>query len=383
MKGPSKGLGGPLFCTATWPDCHAREFIFAGPRSSRTRRKRAWVAPISFSRLTLKWSWRHSKEFRCTRTEPRPTMRPPNRRCPRFPHRSTDFSPRPFFRRRQGQRPALSCRASGDETHPRSLPFQSCAGFFGTLVTMLLPPSAILREIFSEKAVLNDRGEKVELQSNVSAHETALLHAAVRELRPGASVEVGFAQGISTLAILDAIKVNGAGHHHVIDPFQKHYGNAGCAMVARAALNSHYSFHERHADEVIPALPPLQFAFIDSSHLFDLTLCEFVLVDRKLDVGGVIGFHDLWMPSQQAVIRYILANRAFEAWQPSCWPAVHKVGDSRMKKLVRSALGSSRPGQRIFSREFLHPWRDFKLDNLVLLKKRAHDNRDWRFHRPF
>lgn len=250
-------------------------------------------------------------------------------------------------------------------------------------MTKMDAPTAPLREIFAENSVFNLRGERVPLGSNVSASETALLHAAVREVRPAASVEVGFAQGISTLAILDAVRANGRGHHHVIDPFQPRYQNAGRTMVERAGLAAHYTFYERHAEEVIPGLPPLQFAFIDSSHLFDLTIAEFVLVDRKLEIGGVIGLHDMWMESQQAVIRYLLANRAYEAWLPAGAPTSAAAPESGWKNLVRTALKRMPGSQRWLARDFAKPWRDFQLGNLVFLRKKANDEREWTFHRSF
>ena len=243
---------------------------------------------------------------------------------------------------------------------------------------------AILRDVFAERRVFNPRGEAVELSSNVSSEEAALLRAAVSELQPRASVEIGFAQGVSTLAILDALRANGRGHHHVVDPFQSRYYNCGRAMVERAGLASHYTFYERFPEEIIPGLPSLQFAFIDSSHLFDLTICEFVLVDRKLAVGGVVGFHDMWMESQQAFVRYVLANRAYEVWRPKSGD--EPVGDRRdaaWKRLLRTALTRLPGAPRIFAREFLKPWQDYNLGNLVLLRKVAEDDRDWRFHRRF
>lgn len=247
----------------------------------------------------------------------------------------------------------------------------------------LTRPPEVVRSIFAERRVFNERGDSVELGSNVLAEETALLHAAVRELRPAVSVEVGFAQGISTLAILDALRANGLGHHHVIDPFQQKYENAGRTMVARAGLAAHYTFHERFAEDVIPGLPALQFAFIDSSHLFDLTVSEFVLVDRKLAVGGVVGFHDLWMPSLQAFMRYMLANRAYAPWQPAGWPTTAGRVRSGWTAAVRRALGRLPAAERIFAPDFLQPWNDFRLGNLVLLQKKDHDQRDWRFHQRF
>lgn len=244
-------------------------------------------------------------------------------------------------------------------------------------------PSSALKEIFSTGKVYDESGSQVELSSNVSEGEAALLHAAVRELRPAASVEIGFAQGISALAILDAVKQNGLGHHHVIDPFQRNYGNAGREMVNRAGLSAHYSFHEAFIEDVFAKLPRLQFAFIDSSHLFDLTVCEFVLVDKKLDVGGVVGLHDMWMPSQQAFIRYLLANRAYEVWHPAGGELGKPPRAAGWKRAFRALARRVPAAERVFSADFLKPWEEFDLGNLMFVRKMANDSRDWRYHQRF
>src|SRR5207253_9411867 len=96
-----------------------------------------------------------------------------------------------------------------------------------------------------------------------------------------------------------------------MDPFQEKYEDAGLAMAARAGLDSRLQFHRKFAEEVLPTLPRLQFGFIDSSHLFDLTIEEFVMMDKKLDVGGMVAFHDMWMGSLQKFLRYVLSNRAY------------------------------------------------------------------------
>lgn len=247
----------------------------------------------------------------------------------------------------------------------------------------VVAPSPLLREVFATRQVYNERGETVELDGNVSEAETALLHGAVSEIRPRLSVEIGFAEGISTLAILDALRQNGVGRHHTIDPFQANYGYCGRAMVKRAGLDEWYEFHEKFADEVIPGLGALQFAFIDSSHLFDLTMGEFALVDRRLDVGGVVGFHDMYMPAQQQFMRYVLANRAYEVWQPAGWPRPAPGRGSGLKEAVRAGLKRLPGAERWLSREFLKPWNEFGLSNLVLLRKTAPDRRDWQHHVAF
>lgn len=241
----------------------------------------------------------------------------------------------------------------------------------------------ILIEAFRSQQVWDEQGNRISLDSNVSEDEARLLSATVRHIRPLQSVEVGLAKGISTLAILGALEQNGVGHHIVMDPFQAKYGNAGIEMVQRSGLEQWWEFYRNFAEEVIPSLNSIQFAFIDASHLFDLTLMEFVLVDKKLDVGGVVGFHDLWMPSLQGLFRYITRNRAYEVWNPPGVESIINTETSVSKKLVRRLLNSLPGAARVFSPAFLRPWSSEGVGNLLLMRKCSNDERDWKFHRSF
>ena len=172
-------------------------------------------------------------------------------------------------------------------------------------------PDVLLQALTSKVAFAPD-GTTRPLESNISREEGEALYSAVRSIRPACSLEIGLAHGISALAILAAICANGSsGHFYVIDPFQKNYANCGEAMITLAGFADRHTFLERFPEEAVPQVPRLQFAFIDASHLFDFTVMEFVLIDKKLDVGGIIALHDLWMPSLQAVVRFILANRDY------------------------------------------------------------------------
>ena len=249
-----------------------------------------------------------------------------------------------------------------------------------------------LQQMFEEERVYTPAGQQLPLDSNVSVDEALHLFGAVCYLRPAVSVEIGFAKGVSTLAITGALEANQHGHHHVIDPFQRHFDYAGVEMVRRAGLDSRLTFHEEFAEDVIPSLPQLDFAFIDSSHLYDLTIAEFVLIDKKLRVGGLLGFHDMWMPSLQQVLRYILSNRAYKLWTPKnranaiavARPGGLKtVAKRRLKRRLSRVLSALPKAERVFSVEARNPWPQLKIPNLVLIEKTGDDNRDWRFHRSF
>lgn len=241
----------------------------------------------------------------------------------------------------------------------------------------------ILQQVFDTNLVYDDQGNAIPLDSNVSLEEALLLASAIMEIKPSCSVEVGLAKGVSTLAILGAINTIGVGHHVVCDPFQSEYGNAGIEMVRRAGLTHCWEFHRKFPEEVIPNLESVQFAFIDASHLFDLTMMEFVLVDKKLESGGVVGFHDFWMPSLQKLFRFIKNNRAYEIWYPSKFEPNFNRSSFDWKGSVRKIVRKSSFSQKIFSPGFLYPWADYKLGNLVLLRKLENDSRDWRFFSDF
>ncbi len=242
-----------------------------------------------------------------------------------------------------------------------------------THTATMLPP--LLLEAFTTGTVKSAGATRVPLASNVSQEEAVLLYDTVRTLKPENSAEVGFAQGISTLAILKALHDNDAGRHHVADPFQANYGNAGLTMVREAGLDARLCFFDKFAEQVFPELPPLQFVFIDSSHLFDLTVAEFVLADKRLDPGGVIGFHDTWMPSVRKAVRYILANRGYRLRGAS----TVRSWKSLLSRAIRAMPGAS----RIFSPEALAPWSTLGIGNLVLMEKVENDRRDWQYHRRF
>jgi predicted O-methyltransferase YrrM len=242
---------------------------------------------------------------------------------------------------------------------------------------------AVLQAALREGRTLNAAGEETPLHSNVSVHEAESLYRAVTALRPQTSVEIGFALGVSATAILQGLADAGDGRHHIIDPFQERFGDAGLAMVERAGLSSRMQFHRQFAEEVVPGLPALQFAFIDSSHLFDLTIHEFVMVDKKLDDGGVIAFHDLWMPSLQKFIRHLLANRSYRV-RRDFQPEPEALSWKQRGRIALGRIAGGLPaGNRVFSPEFLQPWPGFRLGNLVFLEKTGIDQRDWQFHANF
>lgn len=226
--------------------------------------------------------------------------------------------------------------------------------------------------MYERGTVKTASGNTLPLKDHVPREEAVLLYRAVRKIKPAHTVEVGLGLGVSSVAILQALENNSRGHHHILDPYAKEaYDDAGLVTIAESGLGHRMTFHRNRIEDVYGSIPECQFAFIDDGHIFDTTLAIFTLIDRRLKVGGVVGFHDLWLPSQQKVIRYILSNRHYVLWHPK-WGEYQKPAPPRWKPLARFL----RP-------EVTQEWKRIGIPNLPLLMKKADDDRKWDFHRDF
>jgi predicted O-methyltransferase YrrM len=243
---------------------------------------------------------------------------------------------------------------------------------------------SVLDDAFHSGEVLRADGTPVPLRSNVSHDEAMRLYELVRARDPEATIEIGLAQGISTLAITQALHVNGSGaKHYVVDPFQRsRYEGVGLANLDRAGLRDHVEFFEAFPEEALPRFPVADFAFIDASHLFDFTVLDFVLVDKRLKVGGLVGFHDLWLRGLQKVVRYILTNRSYCIFHEL--PPAPLPPKERMKVLAGTIARRVPRADRVLRPEALTPASGLGLrESLVFVEKTGDDERDYRYYRDF
>jgi predicted O-methyltransferase YrrM len=148
--------------------------------------------------------------------------------------------------------------------------------------------------------------------------------------------------GISTVAIATVFP---DGRHLAIDPHQRgDWRGIGLLNAERAGVADRVELLGEPSELALPRLAAsgleLDLVLIDGLHLFDHTLVDFFYADRMLRVGGVVIFHDTWMPAVRQAASFVLANRAY---------ARIDGGDEAM-------------------------W---------ALRKTARDDREWDFHRDF
>ena len=203
------------------------------------------------------------------------------------------------------------------------------------------------------------------------------LYDLAAERRPGASLEVGLAYGVSTLALCDAYAATGNDCRHVaIDPFQlDEWGDVGLTNLTRAGHADRVRLLRERSDDALVRLIGeglrVDLALVDGSHLFDYALVDLFLVDRLLDVGGVVVVDDLWMPGVRRAAAFFLSNRAYTLLK------VPAPAEGIGRRVGRAA-------RRLGQRPFLgHLPLKLRPGNLAFLRKDAEDGRRWDHFAPF
>jgi predicted O-methyltransferase YrrM len=200
-----------------------------------------------------------------------------------------------------------------------------------------------------------------DLPVHLDRAEGELLQRIVAETRPSTTLEVGFAYGVSTLYICEALAaLRQPVRHIVIDPHQTtQWRGIGLMNVGAAGFEPMVDFHEDRSEHVLPELlkqgETIDLALIDGWHTFDQVMVEFYYLNRLLGRNGVIVFDDADRPSVNRVIRHALTYPAYRLYGADA-PAPAKVSLlGRARRAVARVPGAG----RIFRSDFLR--RDWDL----------------------
>ena len=180
----------------------------------------------------------------------------------------------------------------------------------------------VLSEILETGATKSASGSStVKVHSSISSSEGQFLQKLVRQLDPTVTLEIGLAYGISALFICDALNVRNGTQHIVIDPNQHggpwgdNWDGIGIANLRRAGYADIVRLIEKPSYFALAELDcsrqRIDFAFIDGWHTFDFCLVDLFLVDRLLNVGGIVVFDDADSPPIRKVCRFVETNLAY------------------------------------------------------------------------
>jgi predicted O-methyltransferase YrrM len=171
--------------------------------------------------------------------------------------------------------------------------------------------------------------------SGVTVDDGLYLYNLCLKVRPQRTLEIGFAEGFSTLYFLAAAKMNGGGSHVAIDPFENFWHGIGSQKVRQSDMSSHFRFIEAKSVSALPLLASensqYDLIFIDGDHRYDSELADFVLADVLCPKGGYLLFHDIWMDSTKKLVSFIQRNRADYETEPTGVniAAFRKVGEDQ------------------------------------------------------
>ena len=176
----------------------------------------------------------------------------------------------------------------------------------------------IIEDIYKKGNVEDAEGNIVSVfPASILYEEGKILYNIIQREKSRNTIETGMAYGVSTLFILQALRDNGIGNHIAIDPCEEStWKSIGLLNIKRSNLDDIFRFYNAPSHDTLPKLlsnrERFDFAFIDGAHMFDYALIDFFYIDKLLDTGGYIVFHDLWMPSIRKVLSFILRDRNYE-----------------------------------------------------------------------
>lgn len=241
----------------------------------------------------------------------------------------------------------------------------------------------LLENIFETHYFSTLDKKEVKIHAETGKEQCAFLQGIIADNSFTRSVEIGFAYGVSALAITEAIVKNN-GHHTIIDKFEHtSWDGVGLDLLAQAGYLKDISFHEEYCYITLPKLlaqgKKFDFAYIDSTKQLDWLLVNFFYLDKLLAQGGVIVFDDVTFPGIRKLLRYIVQFPDYRIYGTHI-----KNKEVRLDRKMLSMLRML-PKSKSYLKENL-VLTDFELGinaHCVALQKLNEDSRNWDWHKDF
>jgi predicted O-methyltransferase YrrM len=246
-----------------------------------------------------------------------------------------------------------------------------------------------LEKAFKDKKIETPSGDFVHLHSHTAKEQGLFLQKIIDIIRPIKSLEIGLAYGISTLFILEKHRElnNPAGSHVVIEPYP--WGGVAEHNISKEELKNLIDIKYEKSDEVLPKLYyeglKVQFAYIDTTKVFDTVLHDFYFIDKMLEVGGAVVFDDCngsW-PGVQRVARFVNTLPHYKVL------ASHNKSKITFKKKLAEKVANTIARLIPFKKHFF-PTLDFSSDiklgldySCLAFQKVSEDKRNWDWDKSF
>lgn len=178
--------------------------------------------------------------------------------------------------------------------------------------------NARFRAILERRRAEEIKGQtSPDTHSGVSVQEGLGLSTLVRSRPISRVLEIGLANGFSSMFILDALDEKPDGLLVSLDPFQDtQWEGRGRAHVRSCGFRTAHEVLTLASWDAYALLKArdvrFDLVFIDGSHAFDNCFADFFLSQKLLAPSGYIAFDDVGWPGVERVCEYVLANRECE-----------------------------------------------------------------------
>ncbi len=246
-----------------------------------------------------------------------------------------------------------------------------------------------LQKIFETNLIeVNSNGETIPLHSNTSLEQGYFLQEMFDLAKPKQSLEVGFAYGISSLFILEKHKELQSKHgaHIVIEP-DNNWGGAAEFNIEKEGLSQYIEIQRDFSDKVLANLfvknIRIQYAYIDTTKLFDVIMQDFYMINKMMDVGGIVILDDCggnW-PGVQRAVRFINSLPHYEKIGAHCKTKIsfQKLLAQKIISIITSIIPFK---NRIYEGIDFSTNTQLGLDySCIAFKKIADDKRGWNWDR--
>ena len=226
-----------------------------------------------------------------------------------------------------------------------------------------------IEQLYARGIVQDEDGKEFEVfPTSLTPERGAFLRDVCRAERPGSTIEIGMAYGLSTLFIIQTLLENGASScgHTVVDPFQTgRYGNAGRRVIREAGVDHLIDFHPDYSEYILPRLlregRRFDLAFIDGNHHFDHVFVDLFYLDRLLKPWGLLVLDDCVLDSVHTVCRFAQTNFGYSV--VAQFPAESSTLDDEispahwrpMMRAMRKPAAEQVPKDEFYSVPFLAP----------------------------
>ncbi|MBN9351763.1 MAG: class I SAM-dependent methyltransferase [Chitinophagaceae bacterium] len=233
------------------------------------------------------------------------------------------------------------------------------------------------------------KGDFYKLTSAIDSTEAEFLKKLIEKHKPMSTLEIGCAEGISSMVICETIPTKGI--HLILDPNQStEWKNMGKNNLQNVGLNN-FEIVEEYSEFALPEFlkdgKRFDLVFVDGWHTFDQVLLEFFYINRLLPIGGIVVFDDSSMPGINRVMRYISNYPNYE-----CLGSNRSGTNSKRKafnkiKMIIKFGASMLPlkvRREIFNDLTLRSDKSIGIDgSMVAFMKKGEDQRDWGWYKTF